>query len=427
MIPWLLACAGAPELPAAAPGAPDIVLLVVRKWRADPPGRARAEAALLEAFDPPSVRFDNAYSQSPLAFPSLASLFLGTYPSAAPVCDLGRGATDAAARPWCGELPEDRASLPEVLAAYGYRTALFTSGLPGADALERGFASQHHLGSASTDWAELQEETVSWWERGGPRFLAVVVSDLDLASRDDLLQAAGYGDRPHDEARQHLKRAYLSEAAAVGERLASLRAALEGAEIVALTASEGLSIGETRDDTEPGFFKPHLVVDLQVHVPLVIWDGTPGPRTVEAPVELIDLAPTLLSRAGAVLPADIAGRSLDEPPDGWAYAELGDQLALREGRWLLTWRPYRHHASALDPALTRLLDDQRPGAENLRLHDVSADPHQHHELAHARVDELARLLERLRAVRHGEAAPAPTAHSAEHLLELRLARSDGYW
>ena len=402
---WVLACSSAPvQAPSVVPEAPrpDLVLLLVDRLRA----HGAADDAVLARLPAPDAVLDG-YAASSLAFPSLGALLVGTYPSAAPLCGLTtRGEQDPAVRPWCAALPPARSTLPGALGAYGYRTALFTSGLAGAEELGEAFQHADAL-DAPVAWTELQERAVAWWEGGGPRLPVVVTSELDLARRGE------DGD---------LSAAYAAAADATGEGLAGLPAGLDGEPLVVLAGLTGTSLGEHGGSPEGSdTFAEQLLLDLTLHVPVALW-GEVAPQP--GPVELIDLGPTLLDWAGAAPLADVAGGSLTEPVDGRAYAELGDQLVLRDGPWPLSWRAMFHNASALDPHLDELLARAETSAPP-RLHHVVDDPLQQQALGGR--SEAEALLRTLRQTRAGPAAPAPEARSSQRLLELRMTRAEGYW
>jgi arylsulfatase A-like enzyme len=227
---------------------------------------------------------------------------------------------------------------------------------------------------------------------------------------------------------------YRGEAARLSAHLRALLAALPGPRppIVALAGLHGLSIAEGggTDLDARAFFWSDRLVDRTLHVPLAI-AGVPGRRVLDQPVELLDLLPTLLARAGAVPPHGLPGQDLlaaglVEDPLAVAYAERGDMLALRRGDHLLAMRAVVHHMSSLDPFLTEIL--LCPGLTGgFRLHDVRADPLQELDLRRAN-PALAEALEAAMIERRtGPAAPAPRLAEGDRLLRLRLTPAEGYW
>jgi arylsulfatase A-like enzyme len=139
-----------------------------------------------------------------------------------------------------------------------------------------------------------------------------------------------------------------------------------------LTSDHGEAFGEG----EPARFEHADMLDCQTRVPLLVRPpGGASKRVVEAPVNGVDVAPTLLSLAGLATDARMLGRDLlgELPDDHALLVEDRDhpnrrymKLALWSGPWKLVrsgippdceWRLYR---AASDP--DELLDvaDQHP-------------------------------------------------------------------
>ena len=121
----------------------------------------------------------NVHTSSTTAIPGVASLLTGKVPSAIPLC--GHNATSKAT-PWCGDLPEQSRTLPEVLSLYGYKTALVTNGFPEMDSVEWRFGETLHLDSGErTNWTEVGERAANWWaQHSEPKLLVVLSNDLGL-------------------------------------------------------------------------------------------------------------------------------------------------------------------------------------------------------------------------------------------------------
>ena len=490
LIPQLaLLLAGCERPTEVVEGPPDLVLLLSPGLRADPPHKEGAEAAFLEAFaGQPQRRFTAAYVQSTSAHASLGSLLTGRYPSSIPLCGrvgFGTLVQAPAEQPWCTELPADLPTLPAVLGLYGYRSAVFSSGMDGVEALSAGFDTVEELSGAAqdrrTEWARLGAQVETWWEADGqqPRLLVVLLSDLELQHRPDLRAALGLTPAPsgpelpplvagrpgsRDEATAGLPRegpappvpdedlegpsypwttldhrlvqaTYEQAAAAQGRELAGLLDGLTPAphrsRLVVLSSTRGASLGEL-SGVRPfprAFAWADILLDRTMRVPLVIL-GAGQERTFFQPIEILDLLPTLLARGGATPPAGLPGEDLlalsDEDPLATAYGEHGDMLALRRGPWLFTLRAMIHQGTSLDPQLTERL--QAPGVDDhYHLHQVLEDPWQHRDLRSvqpALCDELKLLLLQLRT---GPGAPPADEEVQRRLQQLRLTASDGYW
>jgi hypothetical protein len=434
------------------------VLVLVDGLRADPPGEAAAEAALVEAasLDDP-VRFERAYAQSPSARLGLRSLLSGRYPAAIPVCLPAEGG-EAGDGLECVEVPDSRPMLQEVLSAYGYHTALFEldvaswTDLPPRLALEpavgptRGFGA---TGQVTLDeWAGGASPGIqSWWAQhaDSPRFLLVrgALGSVELAEACDAFQQGhplgASAATPEENA--GVEGAYRQAAVRAGAFVASLERDLTagaGGRWLLLGSLYGMNLTrlEGTQANQLGCPTHRHLLERNLHVPLWVEGAGDSPRA-DGVVQLIDVVPTLVAAAGAVPPAGLPGRGLftasDE--DDAAYAEFGDMLALRQGARMVTVRCFQHGTTALDPGLTDLVEHDlaglRAGGEGqapqgrceLRLHDVERDYFQVHDLAESDGAALLAGFERLVALRRGPAAPAPTGNPALAPAGSRL----DYW
>jgi arylsulfatase A-like enzyme len=156
--------------------------------------------------------------------------------------------------------------------------------------------------------------------------------------------------------------------------------------VVVLSADHGESFLEHRLFLHVELRPETLRVPLLVHDP-----RAPGGTVVTTEVGLVDVAPTLLARAGLVVPAGLAGRPLPTRDSGSAksvprlsyYHLADDQIyqgwALREGRWQLVLERWRGEAE--------------PRAE---LFDLDADPGEHSPLT-SEPDVLRAMRARLEA------------------------------
>ncbi len=194
----------------------------------------------------------------------------------------------------------------------------------------------------------------------------------------------------------HYSRTYdatLSEAdAAFGELVATLeRTGLLDHTAVVVTADHGEGF------QEHGFlFHATGLNDEVLHVPLLLWVPGVHPAVVDAPVSLIDVAPTLLDLAGVEPLPRTQGRSLvpllrgaepaerlllaqDCPPDGLIHS------ALVSGRFkylrLMKAAPAGELKGASVVAAERLFDLQADPREQ---HDLAGDATHALELAQAR-------------------------------------------
>ncbi len=448
-----LGCASPPPLapesvPSALPGAPDLVMIGIAGLRSDP--RTRAAEWFQEAFaGEQGAVYANAYAQSPSTFVSLGSTLGGRYPSALPLCGLptdpGEG---TAAPPWCNSWPAGQPSLPTVLALYGYRTALVVADVPGAEHLaplfEEAVTVSARWQNTATDWDKVQSVTSAWWaaDKTRPRLLVVVTADLQVHDNPGLraamvLDSAGPGGAPSHMDLPRVSDIYARAARVAGQGAKALLDALgpnpARERWAALFGTNGVNLGDSAVPAHALRARSwnDLLLDRTVHVPLALVGPRSSAHVVPDIVELVDLAPTLLTLAGAVVPAGWPGRDLlasgTSALESTAYAEFGDMLSVRSGTRMWSVRAFFHNRSALDPELTNFILDYEPDERRYALHDLENDPFQQRNLLLDEPDEARRLHHLLVGLRTGPAAPPVGALDARRIWELRMAPSEGYW
>jgi arylsulfatase A-like enzyme len=169
---------------------------------------------------------------------------------------------------------------------------------------------------------------------------------------------------------------YEGEVAAADEAVGTLvrrfRELRPGATVL-LTADHGEEFGE-----HGGYYHGTTLYDEQVRIPL-LWSA---PGVVHAgrsprPVELVDIAPTLLSAAGVPPSSQMNGEDLGAVLAGHvragprhAFARVGDRRMVTDGRWKLICMA---------------------GGPGCRLYDLREDPGEHDNVADARPREVRRL------------------------------------
>ena len=216
-------------------------------------------------------------------------------------------------------------------------------------------------------------------------------------------------------------RRYDQEIRSLDDQLARLFAWLDEAglredTLVILTADHGEALGQHDYYLEHGL-QPYQEC---AHVPLVVrWPGhLPAGATVEEPVGLLDLPPTVLELAGLDVPAVFEGQSLaglargdaDAEAPAHVFMESGDdrfpdrplQLSVRQGPWKLV-----HVRSEEDRA-------ELTGAE-FELYDVRADAGEQRSRAEAEARIVQKLEHELLVwgLRH----PEPGVLSEEDYLD----------
>ncbi len=318
---------------APAHPSPNVLLITVDTLRADHSsayGYPRDTTPVLDALANEGARFEAAYAPMSLTAPVHASLFSGLYPATHLLLDNGL------------EMTGDYVTLAELFGAGGYQTAAVVSSfvLDAKFGFARGFAHYEDDFEADTATSLIPEwmghkvpkafdrradattdRAIQWLEERRdserPFFLFLHYFDPHAPYLPPGRFALRYSDgTTHNE---HQIDLYDGEIAftdfEIGRFLAALSAAgLDRNTIVALTADHGESLMQ-RDYWTHGLF----IYEEEVRVPLVLrWPGhIPAGRVHREPVELIDLAPTLVELTA--LDRDTAvfeGRSLAQALQG---------------------------------------------------------------------------------------------------------------
>lgn len=423
----LLGCGGAPGADRAEGPPRRVFLITVDTLRADHTsayGYGRKTSPTLDRLAAEGLRFEQAVCQWPKTGASFASMFAGRYPQTT-------GLTHEAAI----RLPEGYRYLPEHFRGLGYATAAVVSNgvLNTGLGWDRGFdeylETWHVEGGMSAD-PEVYRRTINahrvnelalpllerhreaerlfvWLHYSDPHAPYVLPDGFANPFVDDAWytqEATVELEKPHATAlgdRRDLK-FYVAQYdanvlvadLAIGRVLERARelGLLEDA-VVIYTADHGESLGEHDYWFEHG----RLPYSPATRVPLVLWGPgrvTPG-ATVERPVELVDLYPTLLELAapGDQVPG-LEGKSLvplfraeeesaAEEGFEYAYLEAGGgsptthYRAVQDPRWKLVYHPplgareavFELYDLAADPLETRDVKD-RHRAEARRLREL---------------------------------------------------------
>ena len=425
---------------------PDILLVTIDALRADhlsSSGYDRLTSPAIDAFAHTAVRFTSAIAQAPYTKASVASLMTGLYPSthktvtaSVPFPETMTGYPTTA--PILTDvLPASVTTLAEALHSAGYRTAGFTANpflieafgfsrgfdrfqfYPGpdfaggdrlvADAVDSARASD--AGRPLFTWVHLMEPHSPYTP---PRFTAgmfAVKGSAEPIAATIAIPGWLLPGSPRD--RRPYVAAYDAEVAAADAAFDALLRELRSVRlnrpaVVVVTADHGEEFLD-----HGGWEHGSQLYDELIHVPMMIQAPDTAPANVDEQVQLVDLFPTLLGFAGATVPRN-AGHSLGEHLTGGgshpALSEVvGSMYSVRDERFKLI-----------------ALNDGRQ-----LLFDLTADPHEHHDLAEAnraRAERLRRTLDRLlaeattmgREVR-GETVPVDPA-IAERLRSLGYLR-----
>lgn len=405
----LVAAACAERSPSVAER-PNVVLILADTTRADRMslyGYQRLTTPKLDARATSAVVFEAARSQASCTFPSVNSILTSRQPFHFYDQPLGR---------W--SIPDGMPTLAAILAANGYATfavsasevvratpskvnkvggygagfATFDESCAGqsaecvggrAVALARAatqpffaylhYMDPHHPYQAPAGWRHFAKPTVARdprLRRGDPgRILAAIYKHRQPGERFRA-QIAPLSDAYDDEIR------YLD--AALDRTLDELRAIGGTRDTLVVFASDH---GE--DFLEHGdLMHCRSLYETSIHVPLVMWLPGVAARRVAAPVQNLDIVPTLLDYLGIdATPFGLEGRSLRAAIDGDpAAAEVpayAAQSALR----------------AVVRGQDKLVYDLEH--DEARLFDLGADPGEQHDLAPERPAELRALEEHL--------------------------------
>lgn len=479
------------QRPARAPaGAPNFLVIDIDTLSWDHVGVVRdgvSNTPNLDALAERGTRFTHAFAPSGWTMPSLNGLLTGRVPVPLRLSDGGLQWRPAGAH-----------DFPEVLSLYGYGAYAFfgvTIDARLAHSLSKAFdvkTSAPPRGKGQARGPRDNPPTgaiVEFFSKPQRAPFVAYVHEVDLhkpdvfhpLDADDPVSAliTRAPDAPYPELYK-MAVAALGEPAAqaaieahydrvVGhydERLGAMLAAVDKAgladsTVVVVTSDHGNDFFE-HADVDHG-----LLYDSTIRVPLVVVDPRrPGGRVVDAVVQTLDIAPTLLELAGAEPDRGMDGRSLEGFLGGGDgdYAprpvvSLSDacHASYREPRWKLVVRnratAQRHWYPTRGPALasvTSYLDAagitglrsptcvEAPGPSGqpapvgppgdhvlVELYDLDADPGEQHDVAAANPAEVARLLRLLLPVLEGR--PAGEGGSPLTADQVQQMKEQGYW
>lgn len=352
----LASCKGESRFPANEryPNAP-VVLISIDTLRADhlpAYGYSQVATPHLDAFRRDSILFRNAYSHVPLTLPSHATLLTGKLPA------------DNGVRDNLGYRLESASdSLPQLLRAHGYATAAAVSSY-----VLRGETGLRSLFDDYDDAIPFRPGVVLGdVQRRGEETAAVAEKWID-AHRDRPFFYFLHVFEPHapydppEPFRSRYSNRYDGEIATVddvvGRFLEHLKSiGVYDRAIVVLLSDHGEGLGD-HGEQEHGVF----LYRESIHVPLMIKlpKGAASNATVDAPVGLIDVLPTIASLTGATIPAAARGKVLlGELPERRIFSES------MYGRLHFGWSELRslvdrehHFIDAPAPELYRLANDE---------------------------------------------------------------------
>jgi len=414
-------------LPAADPGAPNVVLLILDTVRARSLhlyGYQRANTPVLDSLANSGVVFEHAWATAPWTLPSHASIMTGRYPNEL---------STSLFTPLDGRYR----TLAEVLGERGYQTGGFSANVYYASresGIARGFSYYRDrgvtLGQALLSGSltsrvsqmtrvrraigfhddlarvranEINRRFLSWLDgrpdAGRPFFAFLNYMEAhepylpeapyrgrfgpDTARKNWLIGHDGFGPgsrrfrhdmRPHEVAaeRAAYDESILAADAEIGRLIAALRArGVLDRTVIVITADHGEQFGgHGKFDHGNSLYRQVLEVPLVVVAP----GRAPAGLRIKSSVSLRDLAATILDLSGGARDA-LPGRSIaalwsGAASPGVVYSELQsrDRRAVREG-WSLVMNGLHY----VEPASleSQLFDVE---ADTLEVRDLAADP-----------------------------------------------------
>jgi len=385
-----VAARAAPPAPAAQQWKGNLVLIAVDTLRADRLGVAgytrRGGKSLtpnIDALAKKGAYFRRVWSQAPNTPRSFPSIFTSRFPS--------QVKWDNVFQDYPKVLPSN-VTVFEALRDAGFHTVgeashfYFTP----ARGITQGFDEFDNEGAKSLH--DSNRDIAS------PRIVPRAVAKLtELAAKKQRFVLFTHLFEPHSTYMEHeefpihekgtegLEEKYDYEIAFVDKYVGQLIDAVAAAGIaddtaIVLFSDHGEAFGKHKVGGERMYFHGQTLYDELLRVPLVIYvPGRPA-RTIEDPVMLVDIAPTLLDLAGVKPPPSFVGRSLapllagDPLPARSIHAEL-----LRAPEWDHEWK------MAVDgegrwKILYRISDNV------FELYDLAADPDEQKNLVESRKD-----------------------------------------
>lgn len=354
---------GKPDVPAGTP----VVLISIDTLRADrlpAYGYEGVETPALDALRKDAVLYERAYTVTPLTLPAHSTLLTGVLPAAHTVRDNVGYRLDAE-RIKKGELP----FLPQILKNRGYATggAISAYVLQGKSGLSTGFdfyedsiefRTSTGLGGLQRPGGETLRLSQDWLRSvaGKPFFYFFHIYEPHTPYAPPEPFASKYADKYDGEV--------AAADAIVGELIEELkRLDVYDKALIVLLSDHGEGLGDHGED-EHGVFLYHEAI----HVPLLLKlpDSQRGGSTVPQPVQLMDVAPTVLSLLGEKVPA---------PQKGVSLVDMLDSEAPVRRIYSETFYPRLHFGWS---ELSSLIDGEHHYIEgpDPELYDMGRDPRQ---------------------------------------------------
>ncbi len=296
------ACAPAPR--------PNVLLLTLDTTRVDALGvygGISGASPHLDRIANEGVRYDRAYTVTPLTIPAHSSIHTGLYPPRHGVRDNGDFF-----------LGEDATTLAERLAGAGYVTMASV----GAEVTSHHWGFAQGFGAFFDDMGPADPQGNRWRvERAGEKVVDDALGWLDTNGKGEapwfawvhMFDVHHPYEPPEPYATMFEGKPYAGEVAYVDAQVARLRKWLEAAgqldnTWIFVVADHGEGMG-SHGEALHGV----LLYDATTHIPFLVrppkGKAVAG-RVVTTPVSLVDLAPTILAAVGLPVPAGLDGVDL---------------------------------------------------------------------------------------------------------------------
>ena len=372
-------------------------------------GFPRPTTPNIDAVAREGVLFKNVHTPVPMTLPAHVSMLTGTLPPT-------HGLRDNL----LNRLPDGSLTLAGMLKPRGFTTGAIVSTFvldrrfgtsQGFDTYDDRFQAVHKIGDLS--------------ERKGDETARVARDWLDQHKEQPFFLFVHFYD-PHEPyeppepfASKWSAHPYEGEVAfadyCVGQVLDKLRQlGLYDDTLIVITGDHGEMLGE-HGELNHGFF----IYEGALRVPLVmrVPRAPAASRQVDAPVSLIDIAPTIVSLVGAPVPKEVQGVDLSPWLTGRGAAGGGRAL------YAETVTPTRYYGAS---SLLGVIVDGWKYIETTRpeLYDLRSDPAEAVNLLErepARADALGRTLVAILAAAGRAPGPAPESAALDEASRQRLA------
>lgn len=325
-----LSCGAKGKLPAPSPETPVFIISIdtLRSDHLPAYGYGGVETPHIDALRSDAVLYQRAYSHTPLTLPSHASILTGLLPAE-------HGIRDNTGY----QLSKDVKTIGEMLGARGYATgaALSTFVLRRQTGIDRGFQF------FDDDVAPLDPKNrqLSTIQRDGAATSKVALDWIGKQTRPVFFLLHLYEPHtpysPPEPYRSRYANPYDGEIARADEIVGTFLDALKASGVyekalIILLSDHGEGLSDHGEQEHGTFlYREAIQVPLLVKFPNDAFAG----RSVEAPVQLIDVVPTILERSGVAPVKPLPGKSLE--------AFLGDGAGTWRQVYSETYYPRFHY------------------------------------------------------------------------------------